>query len=260
MVLSQVCAATITRARDPREERLITRTLSALSTVGIRMVVADGGSRKAFLDGLSRIPRLTLAPPDHPGLIGQVKASVRMARESGSAYILYLESDKELFVTGAMTTFIEATVDEPDPGVILASRSRPSFETFPPFQRRTESAFNTVASEVIGLEADYLYGPFLMERSVAAHVEAVPAEVGWGWRPFIFATTRRLGRRVRAIEADHVCPPDQICEDDRDRLHRLRQLRQNIDGLVHAVERDGALDASWIHSATTGRPDIPLSS
>src|SRR5688500_10895067 len=73
MLLNSVSVATITRVRDPREERLITRTLSALSNLGIPVVVADGGSPAAFLDRLSRIPHLTLTPPDHPGLIGQVK-------------------------------------------------------------------------------------------------------------------------------------------------------------------------------------------
>lgn len=239
MLLNSISVATITRARDPREERLITRTLHALSNLGLPVVVADGGSPAAFLDGLSRIPELMLTPPDHPGLVGQIKASVRMARESGSAYVLYLESDKELFVSGPITNFIESAIAEPDTGVILASRSRRSFETFPPFQRRTESAFNNVASDVIGLAADYLYGPFLMEHSVAAHVEGIGEDLGWGWRPFIFATTRRLGRCVRAIEGDYVCPSDQANEDDEDRLHRLRQLRQNIDGLTRAVAATG---------------------
>ncbi len=235
MLLNSISVATITRARDAREENLIARTLTSLSNLGIPVAVADGGSPAAFLDTLSRIPQLTLTPPDHPGLVGQVRASVRAAREMGSAYMLYLEPDKELFVSGPMTNFIESAIAEPDTGVILASRSRHSFETFPPFQRRTESAFNTVASDVIGLEADYLYGPFLIEHSFAAHVEGVAADLGWGWRPFIFAATRRMGRLVRAIEGDYVCPSDQADEGDEDRLHRLRQLRQNIDGLTRAV-------------------------
>jgi hypothetical protein len=235
MRLNSLSVATVTRARGAREEDLIARTLNGLSNLGLPVVVSDGGSSAAFLDSLSGIPQLALTLPEHPGLVGQVKASVRMARESGSAYILYLESDKELFVTGPMTNFIESAIAEPDTGVILASRSRRSFDTFPPFQRRTESAFNTVASEVIGLEADYLYGPFLMEHSVAAHVEAAAADLGWGWRPFIFASAPRLGRRVHAIEGDYVCPSEQANEDDEDRLHRLWQLRQNIEGLTNAV-------------------------
>ena len=239
MLLNSISVATITRARDPREENLITRTLNALSNLGIPVVVADGGSRAAFLDSLSRIPNLTLTPPDHPGLIGQVKASIRMAREAGSDYILYLESDKELFVSGPMTNFVESATVEPDTGAILASRSRHSFETFPPFQRRLESAFNSVASGVLGLGADYLYGPFLMERSIAAHVEGVADDLGWGWRPFIFATTHRLGRRVCAIEGDYMCPSEQTFEDGADRLHRLRQLGQNIDGLTRAAATTG---------------------
>jgi hypothetical protein len=236
MLLDQICVATITRARDPREGSRISRTLSALSDLGIRVAVADGGSPAALLENLSRIPQLTLAPPDHPGLVGQVKASVRSARQTSSSYILYLESDKELFVRGPLRQFLASAADEEGAGVILASRSPRSFATFPPFQRRAEAAFNAVASEVIGLGADYLYGPFLMEHALAAHVEGVAADLGWGWRPFLFATAGRLGRRVSAIEGDYFCPEDQATEGDEDRLHRLRQLRQNIDGLTNAVE------------------------
>jgi hypothetical protein len=38
--------------------------------------------------------------------------------------------------------------------------------------------------------------------------------------------------RVVQLTDDYPCPPDQRHEDDRERTHRLRQLSQNILGLI----------------------------
>lgn len=234
MQTGQISVATITRARDQREEGLVHRTLAALSARGFHTVVADGGSRPAFIDDLSRIPNLTVVPQDHSGLIGQIKASVRMARTRPARQILYVESDKEQFVTGAMDRFIGEASEHGDAGVVLASRSPHSFGTFPPFQRRAESAFNAVASALLEVDADFLYGPFLMTGAVAALLEAAAPDLGWGWRPFVFSTARRLGHRILLVEGDYRCPPDQVGEDEAERQHRLRQLQQNLKGLVQA--------------------------
>src|SRR5215213_8859136 len=123
MRTDQVSVATITRARDQREERLVHRTLAALSARGFHTVAADGGSRPSFIDDLSRIPNLTFVPQDHSGLIGQIKASVRVARNGPTRHILYVESDKEQFVTGGMDGFISDASKHEDAGVVLASRS-----------------------------------------------------------------------------------------------------------------------------------------
>jgi hypothetical protein len=174
-------------------------------------------------------------PSDHPGLTGQVKASVRRAREFQREWVLYLESDKELFVRESLRHFIASAARYSDAGVILASRSERAFGTFPVFQRRTESAFNAVAADVIGGPRDYLYGPFLMRQSLAVHVDAVAADLGWGWRPLIFALAGRRAGAVRAVDGDYGCPPDQLQEGHPERLHRVRQLAQNIEGLARAM-------------------------
>jgi hypothetical protein len=238
MRTDQISVATITRARDPREEGLVHRTLAALSARGFHTAVADGGSRPSFVDDLSRIPNLTLAPRDHSGLIGQIKASVRVARTRSARHILYVESDKEQFVTRSLDGFISQALEHEDAGVVLASRSSDSFGTFPSFQRRTESAFNAVASALVGVDADFLYGPFLMNDAVAALVEGAAPDLGWGWRPFVFSTAQRLGHRILHVEGDYRCPPEQVDEDEAERQHRLRQLRQNLKGLVQASPRE----------------------
>jgi hypothetical protein len=234
MDLDQIVVATITRARDAPEERLVARTLAALSALEVPIVASDGGSSAAVVHELSQIPRLTLVPSEHEGMIGQVRASVHGSRAFARPWVLYLESDKELFVKKWLGGFLQLAAQHHHAELIVAARSERAFATFPPFQRRTEAAFNAVASEVIGVTADYLYGPFLMRQPVTAHVDAVPPDLGWGWRPFVFV---RAGRPV-AIEGEYVCPPDQRREDDGERLHRLSQLAQNVQGLARAAQQN----------------------
>jgi hypothetical protein len=240
MELNRLVVATITRARDAGEERLVARTLSGLAALGLPIVASDGGSSEAFIRELSQIPGLSLAPSEHPGMTGQVKAAVRLARACGRPWVLYLESDKELFVRHWLRDFVTSAAHADEADVILASRSHDAFETFPPFQRRTESAFNGVTSEVIGVEADYLYGPFLMRQLAAVQVDAVAPELGWGWRPFLFALAGRRAGGLRIVNGDYVCPPEQRHEDDGERLHRLRQFAQNVDGLTRAAQQNPA--------------------
>jgi hypothetical protein len=235
MDLDQIVVATITRARDAPEERLVARTLAALGALDLPIVASDGGSSPAFLHEMSQLPGVTLVPAEHHGMIGQVRASVHRSRALERPWVLYLESDKELFVTEWLGEFLHRAAGHPQAEVIVAARSERAFATFPPFQRSVETAFNAVASEVIGVTADYLYGPFLMRQPVTAHVDAVPPDLGWGWRPFVFA---RAGCPV-AIEGEYACPPGQRREDDGERLHRLSQLAQNVQGLARAAELQG---------------------
>jgi hypothetical protein len=236
MRTDQICVATITRARGPHEEELIHRTLTALSARGLHIVAADGGSRPSFVDALSGIANLTLVPSDHSGLVGQIKASVRAARARPARHILYLESDKEQFVTGAMDGFLSKAVQHQSAGVVLASRSPNSFATFPAFQRRVESAFNAVGSVMLGVEGDFLYGPVLMNGAVAALVDGAAPDLGWGWRPFVFGAASQRGERIIGVEGDYPCPADQVHEHDGERQHRLRQLAENLKGLVQASQ------------------------
>lgn len=235
MELDQIVVATITRARDAQEERLVARTLTALGALTLPIVASDGGSSTAFVHEMSRLPNLTLVPSQHEGMIGQVRASVHGSRALERPWVLYLESDKELFVKEWLGEFLQKAARHEQAEVIVAARSGRALATFPPFQRCTETAFNAVASEVTGVTADYLYGPFLMRQAVTVHVDAVPPDLGWGWRPFVFA---RAGRPV-AIEGEYVCPPEQRREDEGERRHRLAQLAQNVQGLARAAEHQG---------------------
>jgi hypothetical protein len=229
--ISDVTIATLAWARTPHEEVVLGRALERLNRLGPPIALADRGDNPTFSSRIARLQNVhvTVSPA---GLVTQAQASVELAARFGSAFLLYTEPDKEMFFGGLLETFIAAAPHGDDVGVVLASRSSGSFDTFPPTQRYTESVINRLAAELIGPTGDYSYGPFLMNRMLVSDVLALEPTLGWGWRHATFAAAKRRGLRVEHVSGEFCCPPDQRTEDARERRHRLLQLSQNLLGLI----------------------------
>lgn len=123
---------------------------------------------------------------------------------------------------------------------MLASRSGAGFKTFPEFQRGTEEAINRCCAEVVGRPFDFSYGPFLLNRALVPPLLEAPGGLGWGWRPYAFGAASRLGYRVESVEGELHCPPEQREDSPRERLYRMRQLSQSVEGLLLSTKVDAA--------------------
>lgn len=229
---TEIAVATVTWARTHNEAVGLARCLAALVDVGLPVVVANRAAEPSFDRRLRSLTNVTVVAPEVPGLVGQVKASVRAATALGTRFVLYTEPDKERFFSARLRDFIERAPDGADVGVVLAARASCAFATFPPAQRQAEAIINALMSETTGVVGDYSYGPFLMARVVAADVLRLPGHLGWGWRHATFMATYRRGFAVRHITGDYRCPADQTTETSDDRAHRLRQLSENVQGLI----------------------------
>jgi hypothetical protein len=227
----QPCICTVSLARDEEEAVLIHGTLERLARTGLPVVVADGGSPPDFVQGIRALPHVSLVTPRTAGLVAQVQAAFTAARGGQPSSLLYLESDKALFVEQHLEGFLQRAFLDADAGAILAARSDRSFATFPPAQRSAEMRINEMAGALTGQTGDYSYGPFLLNARVAAYVDRVRPLTGWGWRHFMFGITHRLGYRLAHVAGDYDCPPEQRRENEGERRHRERQLEQNIEGL-----------------------------
>lgn len=227
--------ATITLARTAGEENLLKASLRQLSACGVPVFATDGGSPEAFLNFVRNLPHFTLLPEGAKGLVAQAKRSLQAAQAAGASFIFYTEPDKkDFFETGLPQLLQTINVDE-NTGIVTASRSATAFASFPAFQQLTETAINHCCAERIGLKTDYCYGPFLLNAKLVPFLHHVPDDVGWGWRPYLFQTAHRLGYTVEAREGDFFCPANQREDDAAERLYRMKQLEQNIRGLVLAT-------------------------
>jgi hypothetical protein len=228
----RVGIATITWARTDDEDTLLRRSLERLAAFGMPVAIGDAGTRPSFTAFLERLPGITVSVPAARGLVPQVQASIAMASTFDTAFTLYVEPDKELFFAGPMADFVERAPDGLDVGVVIASRSEQSFATFPPMQRYTEGVINHLCGERLGIRGDYSYGPFLIAGGLLPTISTLDPALGWGWRHATFAATVRRGLRVALVSGDYDCPPDQRIEDEAERAHRVRQLSENIRGLL----------------------------
>ena len=82
------------------------------------------------------------------------------------------------------------------------------------------------------MQGDYSYGPFIISRDLLAPIYGVDRSVGWGWRHFAFVAAHRSGRRLAHVRGDYVCPAGERTEHAGDRQHRLKQLSDNLRGLL----------------------------
>lgn len=231
MERSTVAVATMTWARSPSEQLLLRRAVAQLAASGMPVAVADRGEDAAFLAFLQSLPSVTVVVPPVCGLIAQVKASMELAARYDLPFILYTEPDKEAFITHELGAFVDAAPDEPGIGVVLAARSAHSFSTFPPTRRYVEEIVNARCSAVLGSIGDYTYGPFLMNRALLPVFGCLNGELGWGWRLKVLRAAQQRGLRIVHQCGDYGCPIEQRAEDDEERRHCLRQMRQNLAAL-----------------------------
>ena len=223
--------ATITRARDTDEEALIGRALQAASDGGFPLIVCDGGSRAEFVERLRAIPRTIVVRPPANDLVVQIRHAIAAALSTGAERVLYSEPDKAAFLAHHVRLFVDACSTSPE-AVGVAARTPDAFRTFPAVQQFTESTINELTSDAVSVRGDYSYGPLLLPRASAELALRAPERLGWGWRHFVVVLAHRAGTPILLHPGDFACPQTQRLNADAERIHRLTQLAQNVDGLV----------------------------
>jgi hypothetical protein len=229
---NDVSIATITLARDEKEEQLLRNSLRELAKLEIPVFITDGGSQASFLAFLKGFSHFKISEAKVKGVWEQAKTSLFQAFEAGTKFIFYTEPDKYDFFHSSISAMLHRIQTDEKSGVVTASRSAVGFNTFPDFQRMTETTINNCCSEIIGGNFDYTYGPFLLNRELVPFLKLVNEDIGWGWRPYMFSVANRLGFRVDPYIGDFACPAEQRQDSGAERIYRMRQLAQNIQGIV----------------------------
>lgn len=237
MGFKKLVIATMCWARDNKEEKLLRLALKQLSSLEIPVFITDGGSSEPFINDVSKFNKFNVMRSAREGLWPQVRNSLQYAYNSGVPFIFYTEPDKYDFfkVLPQMLDNIELTEET---GVILATRSAAGMASFPAFQQMTETTINNCCAEIIKHDIDYTYGPFILNRNVIPHLQALPDDIGWGWRLYAFNIAARMGLQITTKEGDYFCPEDQQGDDAMERVYRMKQLIQSVQGLVSSTTLD----------------------
>ncbi len=231
----EIAIATMSWARTAQEALLLRAAMCGLAQVNLPVVVTDGGSGQAFVEYLRGFRHFTVLEADRPGVLGQTKRSLQRALQLGRRYVLYTESDKQLFFAHGLGAFLARAPSQSQVGVVVAGRSPASFATYPASQRHTETVINRLCGQVIGQHGDFSYGPLLIHRALIPSLECLEEDIGWGWRHYILGIAHRMGYRIVQWNSDLPCPAEQRADSQAELVHRVRQLSQNLQGLVLAM-------------------------
>lgn len=229
---NDVCIATLTWARNEKEEVLLRDCLQQLASINIPVFITDGGSGISFLNFLRSIPHFHIVPSNDSGVWAQVRNSLLAANNTNRPFIFYTEPDKKDFFNNGLAKMLDKFQPHKMSGIMIASRSAESFRSFPAFQQMIETTINNCCAEVIGKAVDYSYGPFLMRSQLLPYLGAAQEDIGWGWRPYIFTIAHRLGYNTETFTDHFFCPPEQQEDTADERLYRIKQLSQNMQGLL----------------------------
>ena len=232
--MNDVSVATISWARNEQEEKVLETSLRFLADSGLPVYITDGGSSARFIEFLQSFSNFTVLHAK--GLWPQAKTSITSAAKE-TEFVLYMEPDKQDFFSTYLSKMLQHKWDE-STGVILASRSEKGFSTFPVFQQMTENTINQCCKEIIGKNIDYCYGPFLFNSRLMSFMDSIKDDCGWGWRPYLFAIAHRLSLNIHSYQDDFNCPPDQRIDNEAERIYRMKQLTQNLNGLIEACTAD----------------------
>jgi hypothetical protein len=235
MRIDQLSIATMSLARSPEEERVLSASLRSLTRLGAPVVVTDGGSSQQFQDFLRALPNVTVLQAARPGVVAQTRLSLQAALQHKTTFVLYTEPDKRLFFERDLERFVTDAPDERSLGVSIASRTPRSLATFPPTQQQTEGAINALFGAEVGLTTDFCYGPLIINRDLLNRMDGLGDELGWGWRFYVIGAASQAGYALRRFATDLPCPSDQQSNHVGERMHRMRQLMQNLDGVLRVL-------------------------
>lgn len=230
MRIENLSVSTITLARNKNEAVKICDSLKVLSKHFPIVVAVDGGSSPSFLKDIRNIPHVRILS-EKGGLVTQVKRSLQEAARENKQFILYTESNKLAFFENSLSRFLELAdsyIHDPNCGVILPCRTSDSFATFPPFQQITEGFLNLVLSKFTMSELDYTYGPRIISASLLSSLNEIGDDMGWGWMSDIILAAKKQNKKIIGIEVDLPCPIDERAETEKDKRHRIKQLRDHL--------------------------------
>lgn len=226
--------ATLTFARSESEEKLIFDSLQILSKKVSCLVVVDGGSEIKFLRKIKKIPNIKLII-NHGTFIEQVKASLKEAVRRSNV-VLYTESDKKYFFSNSLEQFLtrsEPYLLDDNFGIILPSRDKQSFLSFPKFQQQTEKFLNSTISHFLKKKLDYTYGPRIISRELVSYLDDVNKDITWGWMTYVLLKAYKNNKTIHGVEL-YLPDINNQKEDSMNKIYRISQLEAHLEAFKMA--------------------------
>lgn len=230
--MNDIAVVTYSWMRNAEEAALVERTVQALGTLAVPVIIADKGSEASYVDRIKAIQNVQLFPATK-GMMGQVLLSHEKAADLAD-YFFYTQSDKEDFAKNDAQKMLAAYRESTAKGVLIAARTKESNETYPRYQRIQEEFLNFFMGDYIGNEGDYFAGPKIYPASLASYFSHIRGDIGWGTEAFIYTLAKRKNMPF-AFHEVFITSPQDVDDEEKTKQYRLEIVKMQIDGFFQGL-------------------------
>lgn len=214
-------------------EKLAVKLLENTNNFGVKVVVVDGGSNKAFLEKIKLIPnvRLVVDPTLTMGESRRKALEIAVA-ESHTPFYMWVEPEKDALITSESLEAMLAPLREHEVDIVVPKRK--SLETLPPLQAKLEQRANKRAGKITYGEdlsdnevLDMWFGPKLFNEATVSYFTKYNSKLDkWDsvLKPVINA--HHDGKKLAGVEVDYEYDPSQSGSEVNDRKMQMKRLEQ----------------------------------
>ncbi|MFA4880265.1 MAG: hypothetical protein WC650_01390 [Candidatus Doudnabacteria bacterium] len=224
-----IAITTISLNRTPEEGETVLETVKILNSLGIPIIIADGGSpikQKKIMKSFSNVTFL-----EAEGLTNEIKTTFRRGAAMADS-LFYLHLDKLDFVRKYVPKLIQYYLARKDKKMIVAARTKKSFQTYPPYQRKVEEYLNYVLGDYCGSRSDYYYGPKIFSSMLVPYLKALKGDVGWGIEAYFYVLNHRLSLPMEFYPVEITAPAEVLADELEFKQYRLKGLLQQVEGFL----------------------------
>ena len=224
----QVVIATISWARNKKEEKIVLKALQELNKLGLPIVLTDESRSKfPIFNKARRLKNFRVFRAN--GLDAKVRKSLFEASHIGQ-FIFYTESDKLNFIRNHMRLFLNKFFKRPA-GIWLPARLPMNFDKLPHYQKAMEYFLGDSFGALAGIEReDISYGPRIFPASLIKYLIAIKSKIGWGWQTYLLIIGQRLRLPIKIVKFNVYSPID-VQQNKELVLFRIEQAIDELRGL-----------------------------
>lgn len=222
-------APSLIRTKD--EGKIVLGTISNLSRLNIPIIITDGGSPKEDKLKINKLPNVTLY--EAKNLTDEITFSLKEGAKIAEN-ILYSQSDKLDFSKNVATNLIKTYLELPPKSILIPSRTKESFNSYPKYQQTVENFLNFFMSDYIGIKNDYYLGPKIFPSILVKYLDQITKDIEWGIEAFLYVVAKRLNLNFKFFDV-FVKPPKDIGTKEEIKLNRLKSITRQLEGFYQGL-------------------------
>lgn len=226
---------------DVRAE-LAVQTLTEIISLGLSVVVVDGGSPDEVTDQFKKLDAIVLTENPSSSMGASRRQAMAFAGElaGDDGVVVWMEPEKLDFVSQIAKTVRPLLAGKAD----MVIPRRLHMDSYPPEQAAAENIGNLAVSYLLGQEFDFWFGPMAMNQRALQEVLQYDGDYGDKWDSIMIPRLRAIAAGLRVVSewVNYTHPAQQTFAETGNLdwlMRRVDQLKNIVPALTEEAEKLG---------------------